>query len=227
MNEIRRSVELEDEAAMNTLWIENGKATAVDIEVWEVGARDTMAGHSVVPVPILESSASTAKVEVALYGGNMNPWFGRPKLEVEVTWKPKKVQDGHSSGELIIRPIRGLKFVNGNPSAQWRLQIKVPVHLFGANANQTWSSNPSTSGKSPFWDPDVAGGHFDIKWTSGEKTEPHKHKTDAPLEALLQKVLTVLDERSRKIDDISTCTATIEQRTTALEHALLDRQQHA
>jgi len=225
MAEIRRSVELEDAAAMDTLWIENGKAAAIDVEVWEMGDAGSIAGHAVVPVPILESVASTAIVPVALYGGNLNPWFGRPRLEVEVSWKPKKVKDGHSSGELQLRPLRGLKFVSANPLAQWRLLVKVPVHLFGKNAHQSWNSSHSTSGRSPEWDPDAGGGRFDIAWTSGggaSSTKPPEDQTDASMEGLMQKVLSVLNARSQKIDEISKCTASIEQRTASLEHALLD-----
>eukprot|EP00419_Tripos_fusus_P043075 CAMPEP_0172792866 /NCGR_PEP_ID=MMETSP1074-20121228/209191_1 /TAXON_ID=2916 /ORGANISM="Ceratium fusus, Strain PA161109" /LENGTH=350 /DNA_ID=CAMNT_0013629937 /DNA_START=214 /DNA_END=1266 /DNA_ORIENTATION=- len=223
LTEIRRSVELEDAAAMNTLWIENGKAAAIDIEVIEADDSDSLAGHAVVPAPILESESSTAIVQVALYGGTMNPWFGRPKLEVEVSWKPEKVEDGHSSGKLVIRPLRGTKFTSVDLSAQWRVLVKVPVHLFGSDAIRSWSSSHSTSGRSPQWDPDASGGHFDIRWTSNGGTSSPRHQTDASTEALLQKVLKVLDARSRKIDAIAKCTATIEQRTTSLEHALSDR----
>jgi len=225
MAEIRRSVELEDAAAMDTLWIENGKAAAIDVEVWEMGDAGSIAGHAVVPVPILESVASISIVPVALYGGNLNPWFGRPSLEVEVSWKPKKVKDGHSTGELQLRPLRGLKFVSVNPSAQWRLLVKVPVHLFGDSAHQSWNSSHSKSGRSPEWDPDAGGGRFDIAWTSGggaSSTKPPEDQTDASMEGLMQKVLSVLNARSQKIDEISKCTASIEQRTASLEHALLD-----
>jgi len=223
LTEIRRSVELEDAAFMNTLWIESGKAAAIDIEVWDVDNADSMAGHAVVPVPILEREASTAVVTVALYGGTMNPWFGRPKLEVEVCWRPVKVQDGQSSGKLQIRPLRGLKFVSGDLTAQWRLTVKVPVHLFGSDAVQSWTSGPSTGGRSPLWDDEAEGGNFDIEWTSGagaNRAEPPKDKTST--EALLQKVLGVLDARSYKLDEIAKCTANIEQRTLSIEHALLD-----
>merc|ERR1712048_645659 len=118
-----------------------------------------------------------------------------------------------SSGELQIRPLRGLKFVSGNMKAQWRLLVKVPVHLFGTDANQSWYSSSSTCGRSPTWDPEACGGRFDIAWTSSggaNSTEP-PHDSDASMEALLHKVLTLLDARSRKIDEISKCTATIEQ----------------
>jgi len=226
LQEIRRSVELEDAAAMDTLWIENGKAAAIVIEIWEVGDTDSLAEHAMVPVPILESTASTAIVQVNLSGGNMRPWFGRSQLEVEVSWRPTQVEDGHSRGELEIVPLRGRRFVSDKPTSQWRCLVKVPVHLFGHDSVQSWSSRNSTSGRSPHWDPDCGGGCFSIAWTrcGGEisSADPSKDQTDTSMEALLQKALDVLDERNRKINELSKRTASIEQHTASLENTLFE-----
>jgi len=227
LQEIRRSVELEDAAAMDTLWIENGKAAAIEIEVWQVGDAASLAERAMVPVPILESTASTAIVQVNLSGGNMSPWFGRPQLEVEVSWRPTQVEDGHSRGELEIVPLRGQRFVSNKPTSQWRCLVKVPVHLFGHDSLQSWTSRNSTSGQKPRWDPDSGGGCFSIAWTrhGGEtiRKEPSREQTDASMEALLQKTLDVLAKRDSKIDELSKRTARIDQHTAYLEHALLER----
>lgn len=214
LQKIRKDVEMEDADSMDTLWLHNGKAAVTEIEVWNV-SNHSLGGKGAVPVPILESTASSAVVTTALWGGTLKRWCGNPSMDFEVSWHPAEVKEGKSRGELCVTPLQGRRF---NASHAWRCVIKAPLRLYGHQAQIIWESQESSSGPSPEWE--GPGGKFQIDWDAKAAQEAAA-QSRSEIDSTMQQVLALLEERGRKLEELSHNTSTIEQRTTAIEKIVL------
>jgi hypothetical protein len=217
LQQIRKEVQTEDQRSPDLVWIEDGDTPVANIEVWgteENGSR-VMAGYGRIPVPLLNAKATTAEVTTYLWGGTFRPWFGAPpSLDVRISWNPVEVKNGASRGRLRIEPTEG----SGFPSSRWRFVVRVPVRLYGEDAEKEWRSQPSSESTNPEW-PNSAGGNFEVLWEEGTTPGPPPQKKATGDAELLEEVVSLLETQGRQLQELSRNTAGLDQRTMAIRDA--------
>jgi len=219
LQKIRKEVQTEDNRSPDLVWIEDGGTPVANIEVWgaeEDGSR-ILAGHGRIPVPLLNAKPTSAEVTTYLWGGTFRRWFGAPPaLEVKISWNPVEVKDGASRGRLRIEPREGHGFPSNH---RWRVVVRVPVRLYGEDADKEWESPPCPESTNPEW-PEGTGSTFEVMWAEGEKPDPGPQAKKKPTgdAELLDEVLTLLDNQGRQLQELSRNTAGLDQRTMAIRN---------
>jgi len=218
LQQIRKEVETEDTRSPDLVWIEDGGTPVANIEVWgseEDGSR-IVAGAGRIPIPLLNPKATSAEVTTCLWGGAVRQWFGAPpSMDVKISWHPVEVKDGTSKGRLRIEPREGRGFL----SSRWLFVVRVPVRLYGEDAEREWQSPPSTESTTPEW-PDSTGATFEVLWEEEQKAAPGPEKDKPAGDAeLLDEVLTMLETQGRQLQDLCKNTASLDQRTKAIRDA--------